>query len=185
MEKPSLLQNPSVGEILAVRGSGQQGGRPSEEVVVVDMVEGLECPGSEIPVGFQPVQKKGRTWDDAVIPEDVTMEVAEAVSLEKAGVVLGVGGAVEDHRSAAGPSFKDNLLESTRGSKVGPSLGDLDVEILTVDMEEVEPVVPVSLSVGEENERDKALAKGDVVGVILGSSDDGIEVSDICPNRPV
>ncbi|KAK8534590.1 hypothetical protein V6N12_057234 [Hibiscus sabdariffa] len=58
-------------------------------------------------------------------------------------------------------------------------------QILTVDMEEVEPVVPVSLSVGEENERDKALAKGDVVGVILGSSDDGIEVSDICPNRPV
>ncbi|KAK8572308.1 hypothetical protein V6N13_047913 [Hibiscus sabdariffa] len=100
MENPSLLQNPSVGEVLAVNGSGHQGGRPPEEVVMVDMVDGLEHLRYEIPIGFQPVQKKGRRWDDATIAEDATIEAVEAVSLEKAGVVPGVG-AVKDHQSAA------------------------------------------------------------------------------------
>ncbi|KAK8658742.1 hypothetical protein V6N13_036939 [Hibiscus sabdariffa] len=42
-------------------------------------------------------------------------------------------------------------------------------------MEEVEPVGPMNVSVGEENTRNEALAKGDVVGVTAGSSDDGIK----------
>ncbi|KAK8696303.1 hypothetical protein V6N13_001439 [Hibiscus sabdariffa] len=92
------------------------------------MVDGLERPGYEIPVCSQQVQKKGRTWDDATTAEDTTMEVVEAVSLEKAGVVPGVRGAVKDLRSAAGPYFKDKLLGSTGGSKIGLSLGELDVE---------------------------------------------------------
>ncbi|KAL4383861.1 hypothetical protein GQ457_15G017010 [Hibiscus cannabinus] len=101
---------------LAARGSGHQGRRPPEEVVVVDMVDGLERPGSKIPVGYQPIQKKGRTWDNAIIPEDEIMEADEAKSSENAGVIPGVGRAVEDHKLAVGP------------------LSELDVEVREVDV---------------------------------------------------
>ncbi|KAK8476512.1 hypothetical protein V6N11_074061 [Hibiscus sabdariffa] len=182
------------------------------------MVDGLERPGYEIPVCSQQVQKKGRTWDDATTAEDTTMEVVEAVSLEKAGVVPGVRGAVKDLRSAAGPYFKDKLLGSTGGSKIGLSLGELDVEVpsrkrratnvspgavrdtgcnmesggtgsrfqlLTAELEEVKPVDPVSLGVGEKNARDKVLDKGVVVGVTSGSSVDGNVASGTSPSLPV
>ncbi|KAK8974460.1 hypothetical protein V6N11_000632 [Hibiscus sabdariffa] len=190
MENPSLLRNPSVGEILAARGSGHQGGRPSEEVVMVDMVDGLERPGSKIPVGYQPVQKKGRTWDNAIIPEDEIMEADEAKSSENAGVIPGVGGAVEDHKPAvahrnrrdipANQGFLRDAGWTTDSGGTGSRF-----QLLTATMEEVEPVGPMNVSVGEENTRNEALAKGDVVGVTAGSSDDGIKVSGTCPIRPV
>ncbi|KAK8554362.1 hypothetical protein V6N12_031326 [Hibiscus sabdariffa] len=53
---------------------GQQRGRPPKEEVVVDMVDALERPGSDLPTGDQLMQKKGRTWEGSIVAKDSFLE---------------------------------------------------------------------------------------------------------------
>ncbi|KAK9021263.1 hypothetical protein V6N11_011261 [Hibiscus sabdariffa] len=111
----SFSQNPNVEEVVPANGLavGFKGGRPPDEVVVVDRVNILERSGSSVPEVVQPLQKRGRNLEEAMLIDDESGQVAPD------GVVL-VGDGSQVQAAADGlsapsiPSFKDKLV----GSKV-------------------------------------------------------------------
>ncbi|KAK8657778.1 hypothetical protein V6N13_036001 [Hibiscus sabdariffa] len=109
----SFSQNPNVEEVVPANGLavGFKGGRPPDEVVVVDRVNILERSGSSVPEVVQPLQKRGRNLEEAMLIDDESGQVAPD------GVVL-VGDGSQVQAAADGlsapsiPSFKDKLVGS-------------------------------------------------------------------------
>ncbi|KAK8612743.1 hypothetical protein V6N13_092852 [Hibiscus sabdariffa] len=93
------------------------------------MVDVLKRPGSEIPAGFQPLQKKVRTWEESIIIEDELMEMVGGDKLENEILPSRAGGRIDGHRSAEIPSFKDKLLGNPGKNGLDSGLGELVVEL--------------------------------------------------------
>ncbi|KAK8622206.1 hypothetical protein V6N13_121691 [Hibiscus sabdariffa] len=86
-----------------------QRGRPPDDVVVVEGLNVLERSGSPVPQAVQPLQKRGRGLEEAMLIDD------ELINEETEVRVLDGGG--QQLKDAAGgmselpiPSFKDKLV---------------------------------------------------------------------------
>ncbi|KAK8677006.1 hypothetical protein V6N13_142563 [Hibiscus sabdariffa] len=119
--------------------TGNQRVRLPEELVVVDMTDVLERPGSEISAGSQLLQKKGRK----------------------------TGGRDERSRSTGVPSFKDKLMGDAGKNGLDQGLGELNVEgktlvvlwlrevVLRKDETGSEAIVTHGVIVGEGTDNNK------------------------------
>ncbi|KAK8626107.1 hypothetical protein V6N13_133759 [Hibiscus sabdariffa] len=106
-------QNPNVEEVSTDNGLtvGFKGGRPPDEVVVVDGMTALERSGSPVPGEVQPLQKRGRNLEEAMIIDDESGKVTP----ENLGLVGGVSQvqvAADRMSEPLIPSFKDKLVGS-------------------------------------------------------------------------
>ncbi|KAK8632892.1 hypothetical protein V6N13_073271 [Hibiscus sabdariffa] len=77
---------------------GQQRGRPPKEEVVVDMVDALERPGSDLPTGDQLMQKKGRTWEGSIVAKDSFLETVNGDIDAQPGLLSETGGKRDEHQ---------------------------------------------------------------------------------------
>ncbi|KAK8606840.1 hypothetical protein V6N13_052596 [Hibiscus sabdariffa] len=117
------------GFAMADRSAVSQGGRPPDDSVIVVDGDALERPGSPVPEGPQPVQKKVRSFDAPgtegvmIIDEDLSGNLRrDAFSTQP--VADGNGGT----QQPVMPSFRDKLLEGS-GKVVSASVvTDLEVE---------------------------------------------------------
>ncbi|KAK9044943.1 hypothetical protein V6N11_058833, partial [Hibiscus sabdariffa] len=71
-----------------------QGGRPSDEVVIVDVPIALERQGSPVSLALQPTQKKGRSVEELMMVEDTPIEAMQDASGQTSGSTPGAGGVV-------------------------------------------------------------------------------------------
>ncbi|KAK8673256.1 hypothetical protein V6N13_111605 [Hibiscus sabdariffa] len=104
-------QNPSVEEVPCDNGMavGFKGGRPPDDMVVVDGLNALERSGSPVPGAVQPLQKRGRSLDEAMIIDDEPSNAAFEMRGLDGGVPQLKGVAVGLSESSI-PSFKDKLV---------------------------------------------------------------------------
>ncbi|KAK9004294.1 hypothetical protein V6N11_002096 [Hibiscus sabdariffa] len=130
----SFSQNPNVEEVVPANGMavGFKGGRPPDEVAD-EVVNILERSGSPVPEVVQPLLKRGRNLEEAMLIDDESGQVAPE------GVVL-VGDGSQVQAAADGlsapsiPSFKDKLVGFTVVSSTTRSLSDLDVDVKEDDV---------------------------------------------------
>ncbi|KAL4377614.1 hypothetical protein GQ457_02G023990 [Hibiscus cannabinus] len=119
----SFSHNPSVEEVVPANGLavGFKGGRPPDEVVVVDGVNILERSGSPVPEVvqpmLQPMQKRGKNLEEAMLIDDESGKVA-----------------AEGLNAPSVPSFKDKLVGSKVVSSTARSLSNLDVDVKEDDV---------------------------------------------------
>ncbi|KAL4320027.1 hypothetical protein GQ457_18G015790 [Hibiscus cannabinus] len=131
----SFSQNPNVEEVVPANGLavGFKGGRPPDEVAVVDGVNSLERSGSPVSVVVQPLQKRGRNLEEAMLIDDESGQVAP-----EGGGLIGDGSqvqaAVDGVSVPSFPSFKDKLVGSKLVSSTSRSLSDLDVDVKEDDV---------------------------------------------------
>ncbi|KAL4284430.1 hypothetical protein GQ457_16G028420 [Hibiscus cannabinus] len=131
----SFSQIPNVEEVVPANGLavGFKGGRPPDEVAVVDGVNSLERSGSPVPEVVQPMQKRGRKLEEAMLIDDESGQVAsEDVGLVGDGSQ--VQAAVDGLSVPSIPSFKDKLVGSKVVSSTSRSLTDLDVDVKEDDV---------------------------------------------------
>ncbi|KAK8655114.1 hypothetical protein V6N13_107706 [Hibiscus sabdariffa] len=117
------------GFAMADHSAVSQGGRPPDESMIVVDGDALERPGSPVPEGPQPVQKKVRSFDAPgtegvmIIDEDLSGNLRRDASSTQP-VADGNGGT----QQPVMPSFRDKLLEGS-GKLVSASVvTDLEVE---------------------------------------------------------
>ncbi|KAK8499318.1 hypothetical protein V6N12_072872 [Hibiscus sabdariffa] len=103
-------------------------GRPPDDVVVVEGLNVLERSGSPVPQAVQPLQKRGRGLEEAMLIDD------ELINEETEVRVLDGGG--QQLKDAAGgmselpiPSFKDKLVGDKGVSSNVRLLMELDVDV--------------------------------------------------------
>ncbi|KAL4369613.1 hypothetical protein GQ457_05G012620 [Hibiscus cannabinus] len=131
----SFSQNPNVEEVVPANGLavGFKGGRPPDEVAVVDGVNSLELSGSPVPAAVQPLQKRGRNLEEAMLIDNESGQVAP-----EGGGLIGDGSqvqaAVDGVSVPSFPSFKDKLVGSKVVSSTSRSLSDLDVDVKEDDV---------------------------------------------------
>ncbi|KAK8560817.1 hypothetical protein V6N13_026252 [Hibiscus sabdariffa] len=122
-------QNPSGEELPTGNGMavGFTGGRPPDDVVVVEGLNVLERSGSPVPQAVQPLQKRGRGLEESMLIDN------EPVTKETEVRVLDGGG--QQGKDAQGgtskspiPSFKDKLVGDKGVSCNGRLLTELDAD---------------------------------------------------------
>ncbi|KAK8686319.1 hypothetical protein V6N13_125344, partial [Hibiscus sabdariffa] len=94
-----------------------QGGRPSDEVVIVDVPIALERQGSPVSLALQPTQKKGRSVEELMMVEDTPIEAMQDASGQTSGSTPGMVHPDEIVQPPNIPSFKDKLMGNHGFSK--------------------------------------------------------------------
>ncbi|KAL4387186.1 hypothetical protein GQ457_09G024730 [Hibiscus cannabinus] len=168
----SSPQNPNVEEVSTDNGLavGFKGGRPPDEVVVVDGMNTLERSGSPVAGAVQPLQKRSRNLEEAMIIDDESGKVApEYFGLVEGGSQVQV--AADGLSEPSIPSFKDKLVGSKVLSSNTRSLSDLDVDVKEDDVRigGSSTLPEIQFSDRVHNQVDAQLAKSVIVR-LLGKS---------------
>ncbi|KAK8560389.1 hypothetical protein V6N13_082832 [Hibiscus sabdariffa] len=111
------MENPNVQNHIAVDlcatgdpTAGNHGGRPPNGTLLLEESEVLERPGSPVPTGFQPVQKKGRRVDMSMNEEMMFVDEGLQERSQGGGYPISMSGMGNGVQSPAMPSFKDMLI---------------------------------------------------------------------------
>ncbi|KAL4364157.1 hypothetical protein GQ457_04G008120 [Hibiscus cannabinus] len=131
----SSIQNPRVEVVPCDNGlaGGFKGGRPLDGVVVIDSLKALERPGSPVSGVGQPLPKRGRNLEKAMVVNDEPRQVvAEVLGLDGSGSQ--VMGAADGLNKSSVPSFKDMLVGDKDGLNTSRTLSELDVDVREDDV---------------------------------------------------
>ncbi|KAL4279846.1 hypothetical protein GQ457_03G007300 [Hibiscus cannabinus] len=165
-------QNPSVEKVACDNGIavGFKGGRPPDDVVVVEGINALERSGSPVPGVVQPLQKRGRSLEEPMIIDDEPRNVASEVRGLDGGDPQLKGAATGLSESSI-PSFKDKLVGDKVVSSNSRPLTDLDVDVREDDVRigGSSTLPEIQFSDRVHNQVDAQLAKSVIVR-LLGKS---------------
>ncbi|KAL4278708.1 hypothetical protein GQ457_03G007490 [Hibiscus cannabinus] len=165
-------QNPSVEKVACDNGIavGFKGGRPPDDVVVVEGLNALERSGSPVPGVVQPLQKRGRSLEEPMIIDDEPRNVASEVRGLDGGDPQLKGAATGLSESSI-PSFKDKLVGDKVVSSNSRPLTDLDVDVREDDVRigGSSTLPEIQFSDRVHNQVDAQLAKSVIVR-LLGKS---------------